>query len=167
MLDRKLSFQIQTALKIILARHEVPITTHLHLMTCQRRFKSVHDSASACFPAKYEMYSKNFRTKWKYSCWSLVTSFSIGRAHLTLQLNGRLWSLTASGTKNMIIIFSPFFLNWKPTSQKHKKARMGISWWACGSPTYYNWGEGALSRAYRMEERTRWVSLPSGDAPGI
>lgn len=41
--DKELSFQIQTALKIILVRHEVAITTHLHLVICQRRFRSVRD----------------------------------------------------------------------------------------------------------------------------
>lgn len=44
--DSMPSFQIQTALKIMLARHRVPITAHLRPITRQRELRSVHGSAA-------------------------------------------------------------------------------------------------------------------------
>lgn len=59
--DRKLSFQIQTALKIILARHEYQLLP-LHLMICPRRPRAAHDPASAYLPAKSETDPENLRS---------------------------------------------------------------------------------------------------------
>lgn len=58
--DRKLSFQIDTALKIIAARHEVLITAHL-LLIRQHRLQSAHESARLLTRTQ-EMDSEGFRT---------------------------------------------------------------------------------------------------------
>lgn len=76
--DRKLSFQIQTALKIILARHEYQLLP-LHLMICPRRLGAAHDSASAYQPSQRRIPRISEATE-KLSCWASITSFSAGKA---------------------------------------------------------------------------------------
>lgn len=95
--DKKLGFQIQTALKIILAQHEVPITTHLHLILCQGGLKAVHDSASAHSPASRSIL--RIPDPDEGAAAGLGSLVLRRESLLTRRLNSRLRWLTASASE--------------------------------------------------------------------
>ena len=96
--EKKLGFQIQSALKIILAQHEVPITTHLHLILCQGGLKAVHDSASAHSPASRKCILR-IPDPDEGAAAGLGSLVLRRESSLTRRLNSRLRWLTASGSE--------------------------------------------------------------------
>lgn len=85
---------------------------------------------------------------------------------LTLHLNGRLWALAASGTNNMSIIFSPFFLigNLLPRNTK-RPGWVSADELMATPPTAV--GRRAPEQSlWDGEAGAVWVRSPYGDAPG-
>lgn len=103
--DRKLSFHIQTALKIILARHEAPITTHLHLRICQCRFQSVRDCLCLLTSKVWNVFWE-FQNRMKMQLLILRNLTLLWEKALPLHFNGTLWSLHVAQKTLFLAFFS-------------------------------------------------------------
>lgn len=105
--DSMPSFQIQTALKIMLARHRVPITTHLRPIIRQRQLWLVRGSAAHQQSGKW--IPRMPGPQGDAAAGPQSPPPPGGWGGRTLQLNGRLGAPTASATQNSIGIFSLLF----------------------------------------------------------
>lgn len=102
------------------------------------------------------MHSKNFRTEWKCSCWSQKPRL-LWVSALTLQLNGRLWSLIVPGTKIWPLFLAPFSY-WETCFTKTQKGKDGyplMSSWQ-PHPLQLWWGGSGGKRGPVSHLSLRW-----------
>lgn len=139
------------------------VTAHLRPIR-QHRFQSAHESAQL-LTSTWEMDSRVSEPV-PTQLLSLCNPVLRRESSLTLHLNGRLWALAASGTNNVSIIFSPFFLignllprNTKRPGWESADERMATPPTAVGrrAPEQSLWDG---------EAGAEWVRSPYGDAPG-